>query len=94
MVRYNFGHQQRYFVGRIKLARLFSGIGGEHADQIFIYKTQHIIALLAIHRDIFDQLNQLTNLLSLFGRSVAQFAQPRIQGLENTIEQALVGGTD
>ena len=71
MVGNDLGHEHRDLVRGVKLARLFSRIGSKHADEVLINKAQHVVALPAIHRDVFDELNQLRYGLSLFGGRVA-----------------------
>ncbi len=56
-----FGNQKRYFVRGVKLACLFSGIGSEHTNQIFIYVSKNIVILFAIHWNIFYQINQIAD---------------------------------
>ena len=87
MVGNDFGHKQRYFVRRIELARLFARIGGKHTYQIFVYKAENVIILLAVHRNNLDQLNKLANCLRLRTRAVAQLAEPRFQRFEYVLKQ-------
>ena len=38
VVGHNLGHEQRNLVGRVELARLFTGIGGKHVAEYFCQK--------------------------------------------------------
>jgi hypothetical protein len=90
MVRNDFGHEHGDLVRGVELARLFAGIGGKHADEVFIDEAEHIVALAAIHGNVFDELDQLADGLSLLGGGVAQLAQAGFKGFENALEKALV----
>jgi hypothetical protein len=90
MVRDDFGHEDGDLMRSVELARLFARIGGEHADEVFVDKAQHVVALPAIHGDVFDELEQLADGLGLLGGGVAEFAQAGFKGLENALEETLV----
>ena len=92
MACHDFGHQQRNLVGRIELARLFAGIGGKHTDKIFIDEAQHIIALLAVHRNILDQVQQAADGFGLGAGAVAQFGKTGFQCVEDFLKHTLVRG--
>ena len=89
---HNFGHQQRNLMGRVELARLFAGIGGKHTDKIFIDEAQHIIALLAVHRNILDQIQQTADGFGLGAGAVAQFGKTGFQCVEDFLKHTLVRG--
>ena len=91
---HDFRHQQRNLVGRIELARLFAGIGGKHTDKIFIDEAQHIIALLAVHRNILDQVQQAADGFGLGAGAVAQFGKTGFQCVEDFLKHTLVRGGD
>jgi len=61
----DFRHQKRHFVRRIEFAGLLARVRGEVADQVFINKAEDVVILLPVHRDIFDQVDKLTNGLGL-----------------------------
>ena len=67
-------------------ARLFTGVSCKVADEVFIDEAKNVIVLLAIRRNIFNQLNQLTDRLGLIARAVAEFAQTCFQSIENFTE--------
>ena len=78
----------------VKLARLFAGIGGEHADQIFVDEAKHIITLPAIGGDVLDEMNQIADGLGLPGGGIAELAQAGFQCLKNAFEEALMVRVD
>lgn len=90
MVRDDLGHKHGNLVWRVKLACFFTRIGGKHADQIFVNEAKDIIALTTIHGDVFDQMDELADGLSLLGGGVTEFAQASFKRFENAIEQAFV----
>ena len=48
--------------------------GGKHADKIFVDEAEHVVALAAIHRNVFDKLDEFADGLGLLCCSVAEFA--------------------
>ena len=90
MVRDDLGHEYGNLVRRVELARFFTRIGSKHANEIFVDKAEHIVALPAIHRDIFDELEQLADSLGLLRGSITKLAQACFKGLENALEKAFV----
>ena len=71
---------------RVKLARLFTGVGCKVADEVFIDEAKNIIVLLAIRRNSLNQLIQLTDRLGLIACAVTEFAQTGFQCVENLDE--------
>ena len=59
----NFSHQLGHFVRRIEFTGFLTGIGGKVTDEILINKAENIVVLLAVHGDIFNQLNKFTDCL-------------------------------
>ena len=90
MVRNDFGHEDGNLMRGVELASFLARIGGEHADQIFVDEAEHIVALAAIHWNVFDELNQFADGFGLLGGGVAELAQASFKGLENALEKALV----
>ena len=78
----------------IKFSRFFPCIGGKHAYQVFIDEAEDIVILPAVHRDIFDQLDQGADRLCLRNRVLSEFTQPGLQRLKNVVEYFFVGDVD
>ncbi len=76
----------------IKLSGLFSGVSGEITDQVFVYETKHIIVLLAVHRDVFNQVDEVADGFGLRCGTVSQFGQSGLQSVKNAFKYFLVGG--
>ena len=91
MVCDDFRHKQRYFVWRVELAGFFTGICRKHTDKIFIDKAKNIVILLAVHRNIFNQMNKVTDSLGLRSRAVAQFRQSCLKGIKYSLKYFFVG---
>ena len=72
MVRNDFGHQHGDLVWCVEFARLLAGIGSKLADKVFVDESQYVIVLLAIHRNILNQLEQIAHSSCLFALSTAQ----------------------
>ena len=94
MVGNNFGHQKGNLVGRVKLARLFPRIGGKIADEVLVDKTKNVIALLPVHWDIFDEVDQVTDCFRPCAGSLAQFGKPGLEGRKNIVEYLFVRRID
>ena len=77
-------------MGRVELACLFACIGGKHTDKIFVDEAQHIIALLAVHRNILDQIQQTADGFGLGAGAVAQFGKTGFQCVEDFLKHTLV----
>lgn len=71
---------------RVELARLFTGVGCKVTDEVFIDEAKNIIVLLAIRRNILNQLNQFADHFSLIAGAVTEFAQTSFQCVENFAE--------
>lgn len=56
VVRDDLRHQHRDLMRGVELSRLLSCIGGKHANEVLVDEAEHVVALLAIHGDVFDQL--------------------------------------
>ena len=82
----NFAHQLRDFGRRVELAGLLACIGGEIADEVLVDETKHVIILTPIHRNVFNEINQISRGLGLASRVGAKFGKSGLQRVENTIE--------
>ena len=94
MVGHYFGHEQRNLVGRVELARLFSGIGGKHADEVFVNEPQNVVVLPAVHGDDIYQLDKIADGLCLRAGAVAKLGKPGLQGIKNAVEDFFVRGVN
>ena len=65
MVGDDFTHQNGNFVRGVEFASFFTCIGCEIAYQIFIDKTENVVALFVIHRNNVDKVNQFSDSLCL-----------------------------
>ena len=82
----NFAHQLRDFGRRVEFAGLLACIGGEIADEVLVDETKHVIILTTIHRNVFNEINQISRGLGLASRVGAEFGKSSLQRVENTIE--------
>ena len=86
MVGYDLGHEQRNLVWRVELASLLPGVRGKHADQILVDESQDVVALFAVHRNDFYQLDQVADSLCLRAGTVAELGEAGLQGVEYAVE--------
>ncbi len=56
MVGDDFGDEDGNLVRRVELARFFACVGGEHPDEILVDEAEDIVALAAVHGDVFDEV--------------------------------------
>ena len=63
MVRDDLRHEHRHFVRCVELPCLFARVGSEHADEVLVDEPQHVVVLLAIHGDVFDELDEIADRL-------------------------------
>ena len=68
---------------RVELSGFLAGVCREVGNQIFIDETEHIIVLPAIHGDIFDQVQQITDSLGTSIGGFTQLGKPGLQRLED-----------
>ena len=94
MVSHNLRHQKRDLVRRVKFARLLACICRKIRNQVFIDKAQHIVVLLAIHRNILDEMEQVADRLCLRVGTIAQLGKPRLQSVEHLVKDFFVRGID
>ena len=59
---------------RVELARLFTRIGGKHADEIFVDQAEHVVTLPVIHGDVLDELEELADSLGLLCGGISELA--------------------
>ena len=81
-----------YFMGGIELTCLLAGIGSKIANEVFIDVAQHIVVLRTVGRDVLDELDEVFQRTCLAGRILSEFAQTRLQGLEDAVIDRLVVG--
>ena len=78
----------------IEFSRFFAGICGEVRDQILIDKTKNIVVLLAIHRDVFDEVYQIADCLCLASGTVSKFGKTGLQCVEDLFKNLFVSWVD
>ena len=74
----------------IKFPGLLACVGSEVANQILVNKTQHIVILLAVHRNIVDKIKQIANGLRPRTGRFAKLAQTRLQRRKNIFKTAFM----
>ena len=90
MMGYNFRHQYRNLVRRIKFSVLLT-VGRKVLQQELINKSEYIVALIFVHRNTADYLYDVLDMRSLIADG-SHFAQFFRQGFENLIEKLLMIG--
>ena len=78
----------------IEFTSFFTGVGCEHTDEVLINEAKHIVALLAVHRDILDELDELTDCLGLRGCAVAELRKTGLECVKDTGINMLIVFTD
>lgn len=79
---------------RIKLTGLLARIGGEVADEILVDKAKHIVVLAPIHRNVLDEVDEITSSLGPTPCVGAKLGETGLQRVEDAVEDALAGGVD
>ncbi len=74
----------------VELAGLLAGVGREVADQVLVDVAEHIVALLAVHRDVADELQQRADRLGLRPGGVPQLREAGLEGVEDLVEHVPV----
>ena len=75
---------------RVKLSRLFPGVRGKIANQVFVDEAENIIVLFPIHWNILNQLNQIADRLCTRSGCIAQLGKAGIQRIKDFLEYLLV----
>ena len=94
MVRHDFRHEQRNFVRRVELAGLLACVCCKVADQIFVDKAENIIILLAVHGNVFDEIDQVANGLCPRTGAFTQFGQAGLQRSKDAVKHLFVVRVD
>ena len=90
----DFAHQLGNLRRCVEFAGLLPRIGGEIADEIFVDEAENVIILTTIHRNVFNEVNQISRGLGLASRVGAKFGKPGLQRVENTVEHSLTRRID
>ena len=70
----------------IEFACLLTGIRCKVRNQIFVDEAEDIIILLAVHRNLVDQLDQVADGLRLRFRILTELRQSCLQCVEDSLE--------
>ena len=79
---------------RVELAGLLACVCCKVADQIFVDKAENIIILLAVHGNIFDEIDQVANGLCPRTGAFTQFGQAGLQRSKDTVKHLFVVRVD
>ena len=52
-------HEHRHLVRGVELAGLLTRIGSKVADEVLVDETEHVVVLATVHRDIFDEVDEV-----------------------------------
>ena len=90
----DFAHQLGDLGRCVEFTGLLARIGGKIADEIFVNESEHVIILTAIHRNVLNEINQVSCGLGLAPRIGAKLGKSGLQGVENTVEHSLTRWID
>ena len=74
---------------RVELARLLTRVRREIRDEVLVDEAQHVIVLLAPHRDVLDEVDEVTRRLRLGAGIRTQLRKTRLKRVKNAVEDLL-----
>ena len=79
---------------RVELACLLAGVGGEVADEVLVDEAEHVVVLATVHRDVFDEVDEVASGLGLAPCVGAELGETGPQRVEDAVEDALASRVD
>ena len=92
--RDDLAHEHGNLVRGVELAGLLAGVGGEVADEILVDEAQHVIIGPAVHRDILDEVDEITSGLGLAPCVGAKLGETGLQRVEDFVKDTLACRVD